>query len=360
LLIVGGVAYAWSAKRLLSGGAGAGTTGVSVVSRPEAAPSWESTVWPEAPEMPEGLFTESTATGTESQATAASGVGEEGAAGAAAEGGRPSVRGGGRGVAPGRAGQGPEPAVVVHVTEMTWDKDGAAMVKVAGGTFTMGSAGGDESERPAHRVTIGGCWIDKTEVTNEQYARFVEATGRAVPYVAEAWASAQNWDRKAHTYPDGRGTDPVTLVSWEDAVAYAKWAGKRLPTEAEWEFAARGGSGSVYPWGNAWNASLCNSAEADPFALIAPVGSFVRGASWCGALDLAGNVWEWCADWFSPTYYAESPSADPTGPSAGRYRVVRGGSWGSGPEPCRATFRGFRPPEAKSDGAGFRCVADAG
>jgi len=310
--------------------------------------------------MPEGLFTESTATGTESQATAASGVGEEGAAGAAAEGGRPSVRGGGRGVAPGRAGQGPEPAVVVHVTEMTWDKDGAAMVKVAGGTFTMGSAGGDESERPAHRVTIGGCWIDKTEVTNEQYARFVEATGRAVPYVAEAWASAQNWDRKAHTYPDGRGTDPVTLVSWEDAVAYAKWAGKRLPTEAEWEFAARGGSGSVYPWGNAWNASLCNSAEADPFALIAPVGSFVRGASWCGALDLAGNVWEWCADWFSPTYYAESPSADPTGPSAGRYRVVRGGSWGSGPEPCRATFRGFRPPEAKSDGAGFRCVADAG
>jgi formylglycine-generating enzyme required for sulfatase activity len=245
------------------------------------------------------------------------------------------------------------------VETKVWEKDGAEMVRVAGGSLEMGASSGEAAEKPVHAVSIPTFWIDRTEVTNEQYKRFIDATGRPVPYVAEPWAAPYNWDRAARTYPDGQGDMPVVLVSWDDAAAYARWAGKRLPTEAEWEYAARGAQGKKFPWGDSWNAALCNSLGSDPFdATPAPVGSFPKGASWCGAMDMAGNVWEWVADWYSPEYYSASPSKDPAGPATGRYRAIRGGSWGSPSDLCRSYARGFRPPYARSDAAGFRCAAD--
>lgn len=236
--------------------------------------------------------------------------------------------------------------------------DRGDMVRVAAGSFLMGSASGDDAEKPAHEVKLGAFLIDRCEVTNEQYKRFVDATGHAVPYASEPWASEFSWDRAKRTYPAGKGNWPVVLVSWSDAVAYARWAGKRLPTEAEWEYAARGPQGATWPWGSAWDGARANADGADGFTGLAPVGSLAQGASWCGAVDLAGNVWEWCSDWFAPDFYAKSPASDPTGPPSGRYRVLRGGSFASGSELCRATARLFRVPNARSEAAGFRCVAD--
>jgi sulfatase modifying factor 1 len=245
------------------------------------------------------------------------------------------------------------------VDTKTWEKDGSVMVRVPGGSFQMGAKSGEAAEGPPHSVTLPTFWIDRNEVTNRQYKRFVDATNRPVPYVAEAWAAPHNWDRAARTYPEGQGDMPVVLVSWDDAAAYARWAGKRLPTEAEWEYAARGSKATAYPWGDEWDSARCNSLASDPFdETPAPVGSFPRGASWCGALDMAGNVWEWVADWFAADYYAASPASSPAGPATGRYRCMRGGSWGSPSELCRSYSRGFRPPYARSDAAGFRCAAD--
>ncbi len=241
-----------------------------------------------------------------------------------------------------------------HFQELVWPKDGATMVRVAGGSFPMGSSAGDDAEKPVHTVALRPFYIDRTEVTNAQYKKFVDATGHAVPCASEPWASPYNWDRGSRAYPAGKGDWPVVLVSWSDALAYARWAGKRLPTEAEWEYAARGAAGSIYPWGSGWASGRCSAGGAG----LAPAGRFASGVSWCGALDMAGNAWEWCADWFDPTYYAKSPSANPAGPSVGRYRVLRGGCFASTPELCRSTTRLFRPPQARSEGAGFRCVAD--
>jgi formylglycine-generating enzyme required for sulfatase activity len=263
----------------------------------------------------------------------------------------------GGGGAAGPSGAGPN---LPPGNRTVWTQDGAVMVRVAGGSFAMGSAGGDDAEHPVHTVRVGTFWIDETEVTNERYKLYLDATGRDAPYVAESWASDYNWDPKARTYPKGNGHLPVVLVSWEDAAGYARWAGKRLPTEAEWEYAARGPDGGAYPWGSSWRSTACNSADDDHLTRLGSVGAFAEGASWCGAKDMAGNVWEWVADWFSPDYYAGSPSADPEGPGAGRYKVIRGGSWGSGSFLCRSTARAFRSATARSDACGFRCVADAG
>ncbi len=261
----------------------------------------------------------------------------------------------GRVPGPGPTGPSTPPS---EVTTAVWERDGAVMVQVLGGTFRMGSTTGDESEGPVREVSIDTFWIDRTEVTNEQYKKFVDATGRPVPYVAESWAKPYNWDRAARTYPDGKGNHPVVLVSWDEAAAYALWAGKRLPTEAEWEYAARGPGSRTYPWGNAWDASRCNWLSDALVEGLAPVGSYPSGASWCGALDMAGNVWEWCADWFAPDAYSAAARRNPSGPVTGRYRVLRGGSWGSPADLCRSSARAFRPPYARSDAAGFRCAAD--
>ena len=216
--------------------------------------------------------------------------------------------------------------------------DGAEMVWVPGGSFPMGSEDGHLDERPAHRVEISqGFWLYRTAVTNAQYERFFKATDHMPP--EEPW-----WGRR-------RENLPVVNVSWSDARAYCEWAGARLPTEAEWEYAARGEDGKKYPWGNRFP----DSSRA-VFGTVCPdaVGSLPRGASWCGALDLAGNVWEWCEDWYSSDYYKVSPTIDPSGPETGLLKVLRGGSWSRNLDFLRAaTRRGF-DPALQTSFLGFR------
>lgn len=182
----------------------------------------------------------------------------------------------------------------------------------------------------------------KYEVTNAQFARFVETTGAHGEWQGDA---------------NGKNRHPVVNVTWHNADAYCHWAEKRLPTEAEWEYAARGPEGRTYPWGNTWDASrarLKGSSESDG---TAPVGSFPSGASPFGVLDLAGNVWEWTADWYDSAYYRKSPLDNPKGPANGTNRVLRGGSWGSvSPKMVRSTNRLSYRPGSRNDVFGFRCA----
>jgi iron(II)-dependent oxidoreductase len=196
-------------------------------------------------------------------------------------------------------------------------KDGAEMILIPAGEFIMGSpeGEGENDERPQHTVFLDAFYIDKYEVTNFQYKQFMDATGHGAP---------ADWNNEKYNQPN----QPVVGVTWHDAVAYAKWAGKRLPTEAEWEKAARGADGRIYPWGNEWDSSKCNSGVGgDGYQYTAPVGSFSDGASPYGVLDMSGNVWEWCADWYDNNYYSRSPQQNPKGPDSGSSRVLRGGSW---------------------------------
>lgn len=242
------------------------------------------------------------------------------------------------------------------------DQDGMAMVFVPAGDFIMGNllGIGSDEEAPPHRVSLDGYWIDRTEVTNAQYRTFVEATGHRAPALCKA---------EDQTYADGEKTEhPVVCVSWDDAHAYCAWAGGRLPTEAEWEKAARGLDQRTYPWGSRFDGSRANYCDAscelehkdsqfdDGYARTAPVGSYPSGASLFGALDMAGNVWEWVGDWYSFTYYSRSPEINPPGPGIGDARVVRGGAWNSIFENLRSAFRGWLAPEQGDRVIGFRCV----
>jgi len=221
-----------------------------------------------------------------------------------------------------------------------------AMAVVPAGEFMMGSPTGDSDEQPAHRVHVDAFSMDKYEVTVGQYAAFLQAKGIDQPSDWKTMNQSANQKR------------PVANVDWADAFAFCKWAGKRLPTEAEWEKAARGTDGRLYPWGNDPPTPLhANFGKSDwnNHAVLAPIGTFEDGKSPYGIYDMAGNVWEWVSDWYDYNYYKTSPSQNPTGPSSGGTKVLRGGAWNSNPRAMRSANRSLiSPTDQGLDG--FRCA----
>jgi serine/threonine-protein kinase len=231
------------------------------------------------------------------------------------------------------------------------------MALIPAGEFIMGNDSEFLNERPQRRVYLDAFYIDKFEVTNAEYKEFVDATGRAVPFVNAFWAEPFNW--RNGTYPPGKGDYPVVLATWYDAAAYAKWAGKRLPTEAEWERAARGADGRTWPWGNAWDVNKCNVKESF-INSTQPVYLFGDGVSPAGCYNMAGNAMEWTADWYAETYYKQAPSTNPPGPSTGLQKVARGGAWDSNLNLyARTGYRHYFQPKTANPGIGFRCAKDA-
>ena len=227
------------------------------------------------------------------------------------------------------------------------------MVPVPAGPFLRGSSRGGLDARPERELQISGFYIGKVEVTNRQYRAFMLDTGAPPPGGTQ---ERGGWHDTS--YPEGQADLPVVYVSWEEAARFAVWAGKRLPTEAEWEKAARGSDGRAYPWGNEFEQTrVVSRGAASPM----PVGSIPSGTSPCGALDMAGNIREWTADYYDPLFYGRSPQADPTGPAHGRERVVRGGSWRHDCDVEGLThFRRKEPPASRADDLGFRlAVSDS-
>jgi len=217
------------------------------------------------------------------------------------------------------------------------------MVAIPAGEFIMGSE--VEDERPPHVVFVEAFEMDMFEVTNQEFARFVWETG----YVTDAEKAGDSMPWRV--YAEGKPNHPVVKVSWNDARAYCEWAGKRLPTEAEWEKAARGTDGRIYPWGNEWDPTRANTKESGHRGTT-PVGSFPEGASPYGVMDMAGNVAEWTADWFKAY-----PGSDWYSPYFGeKYRVIRGGGWFSDRELVRTTERSCSGVELANDDVGFRCA----
>lgn len=204
---------------------------------------------------------------------------------------------------------------------------------------------GEYDGKPQHEVYLDEYSIYKYPVTVAQYRQFCQSTSRAMP-------EAPSWGWPGHD------SHPIVKVTWEDAYAYAQWAGVCLPTEAQWEKAARGTDGRLYPWGNEWDASRCNNyCSTSRLEKTSRVVSFPSGASPYGALDMAGNVFEWCANWYDGIYYQHSPACNPSGLEAGSERVVRGGSWISqSPQHLLVTFRFWHLPLRTSNRHGFRCV----
>ncbi len=266
--------------------------------------------------------------------------------------------------------------------------DGMVMVYIPAGEFLMGSddkdRAADVNEKPQHSVYLDAFWVDRTEVTVAQFRAFVRATGyrttaeqggRAYAYAESTgkWevVHGANWQ---HPFgPDSNAVDdhPVVQVAWSDAAAYCTWAGGSLPSEAQWEKAARGTDGRLYPWGDAFDGTKLNYCDSrfggdlgdtaydDGYRYTAPAGSYPAGASPYGALDMAGNVWEWTADWYNRAYYVRSPVQNPAGPAAGRTRVLRGGSWNHSWDGMRAACRLDTEPDTLVDNFGFRCILPA-
>jgi iron(II)-dependent oxidoreductase len=194
-------------------------------------------------------------------------------------------------------------------------KEVPGMVYVPAGEYIMGSEWGEPDELPRHIVRVDAFYLDKYEVTNEAYEKCVDAKVCGLQSTRRT---------KGLMGPK----QPAAGVSWHDAARYCKWVNKRLPTEAEWEWAARGNDERRYPWGNEWNPKWANMHhDLDGYKLTAPVGSFPKNVSPFGIYDMAGNVWEWTQDWFDRDYYARSPRDNPKGPETGKRRVMRGGSW---------------------------------
>jgi formylglycine-generating enzyme len=218
------------------------------------------------------------------------------------------------------------------------------MIAVPGGRGEMGFKSGEPDEFPPHSVTVSSFLLDRTEVTLADYARCIDArVCKSSPL----------------TLPQVPLTHPVVGVSWFEARRYCEWVGKRLPTEAEWEFAARHSHGTLYPWNGPADPTKANARGAqDGFEFTAPVGSFPAGASAHGVVDLAGNAAEWTADWYDATYYQKSVEKDPTGPEASTgERVARGGSWSDADYGLRASARRGLDPNVANSSIGFRCAA---
>jgi iron(II)-dependent oxidoreductase len=219
------------------------------------------------------------------------------------------------------------------------------MALIPAGEFMMGGDDKDRGdERPIHTVYLDEFYMDVYEVTNAQYQEFMKATGHKAP---------EFWNHPRFNAPD----QPVMGVTWYDAMAYCEWVGKRLPTEAEWEKAARGGLvGKQYPWGDTWDSTKLNNRGL----ATTPVGCFPPNGY--GLYDMSGNLWEWCADWYEFDYYSKSPKHNPEGPSSEPSRqpsrVVHGGSWLSAMNYLRVAVRGSLIPSEASYNLGFRCARD--
>ena len=219
-------------------------------------------------------------------------------------------------------------------------KDASPMVLVPAGEFEMGD--GQESDCPKHSVHLDAYYLGLYCVTNRQYGKFVEETGHRAPD-NNRWEQADLADH------------PVTDVSWDDATAYAEWAGCTLPTEAQWEKAARGPQGFIYPWGNEWKQSKCRNNENKGSGQTCRVYDYPEGVSGYGTYNQSGNVWEWCADWYDEDYYGKSPGENPSGPEGGSRRVSRGGGWGrDGASDCRGADRDWCDPGRRGGVMGFR------
>ena len=252
----------------------------------------------------------------------------------------------------------PEPSLTPAIGS-TWlsPVDKMVMVYVPEGDFSMGSENGRLDELPVHTIYLDAFWIDRTEVTNRMYALCVAKGACQRPSDVPGFPNYNS---------PGVDNYPVIGVDWEKAEAYCQWAERRLPTEAEWEKAARGTDGRTYPWGNAF--PTCQLANLWSLGFETPhcvgettvVGSYPAGASPYGALDMAGNAWEWVNDWYSPTYYIHSPGSNPTGPASGTYHVLRGVSWGNNVEVAHSAYRFGGPPSEGPYIPGFRCARDAG
>lgn len=219
------------------------------------------------------------------------------------------------------------------------------MVLIPAGDFVMGKNSSSPTDwQPEHKVSVDAFYLDKYEVTNKQYYEFCTKTKTPLP---EFWGSSQF--KCSLEYPD----HPVIGVSFSDAFRYAQWAGKRLPTEAEWEYAARGGLlNSNFPWGNQIDSTLVNYGKK--YKTTLKVGSFKPNGY--GLCDMGGNVWEWTSDNYGDDFYSKSPSQNPTGPVTGRFKVIRGGSWHSGAMCVQTYYRNGLSPSWIDFAVGFRCA----
>ncbi|SLM46307.1 conserved protein of unknown function [Nitrospira japonica] len=226
---------------------------------------------------------------------------------------------------------------------------GEDMVAIPSGPFLRGTTDGGFDEQPQRTIALSAFKIDRHEVTNYQYRQFVTATGHR---------KAGPPSRYAKSVGKMRGINqPVVYVSWDDAVEYCRWKGKRLPTEAEWEKAMRGGDGRLWPWGNLEQPNGANWGRVnDGHEVSARVGSFPADKSPYGVMDGAGNVMEWVDDWYAETYYRDSPEQDPPSPEYGTYRVMRGGAYTTTGHDVRITSRSKIVPDFRDETIGFRCA----
>ncbi|WP_173046248.1 SUMF1/EgtB/PvdO family nonheme iron enzyme [Nitrospira sp. KM1] len=228
--------------------------------------------------------------------------------------------------------------------------EGREMVQIPEGPFTMGSQDGDPDESPEHQVFVKGFYMDRKEVTQEEYERFAKMTKRPMPRI-EVFEDDQSKLLKPEF--------AAMSISWDDAFAYCRWAGKRLPSEAEWEKAGRGEGRRKYPWGDKFISKAANvDGSEDGYKYLAPPGSFDAGRSPYGLFDMTGNVAEWVNDTYDENYYKKAPFRDPKGPDTGDLRVVRGGSWRETEHNARLSKR-FAAKHWRTDiTIGIRCASD--